>query len=442
MNDYKPTIGLEIHVELATKSKMFCSCPADWFGKKPNTHTCPVCLGLPGALPIANEQAIEWAIKIAQALNCAIPAISKFDRKHYIYPDLPKSFQLSQYDEPVGQKGSLSVHFDSIDNVKSFGITRVHLEEDAGKLIHKGNESLVDYNRSGVPLVEIVTEPDFHDSSEVKKFLEELHTLIRSLGVSDANMEEGSMRLEPNISVGLVTSTELPPYKVEVKNINSFKFAKNAIDYEVKRHIEILEKGEIPVQETRGYVEKNTSTISQRIKEEAQDYRYFPEPDIPPLTFSPEYIQTIKNTIPELPSARLTRYVSDDKISFNDAYIITRSVEMIEYFEKLNVILSEEKNLGVSPAKIASMLVNKRLSVVDSIEDSLEKIKTASAPVQTDQTALQGAVDKVISEQAKAVEEYKSGKETVLMFLVGMVMKEMKGQADANTVKENILKSL
>lgn len=442
MNDYKPTIGLEIHVELATKSKMFCSCPADWFGKKPNTHTCPVCLGLPGALPVANEQAIEWAIKIAQALNCAIPSISKFDRKHYIYPDLPKSFQLSQYDEPIGQKGSLSVHFDSIDNVKSFGITRVHLEEDAGKLIHKGNESLVDYNRSGVPLVEIVTEPDFHDSSEVKKFLEELHTLIRSLGVSDANMEEGSMRLEPNISVGLVTSTELPPYKVEVKNINSFKFAKNAIDYEVKRHIEILEKGEIPVQETRGYVEKNASTISQRIKEEAQDYRYFPEPDIPPLTFSSEYIQTIKNTIPELPSARLTRYVSDDKISFNDAYIITRSVEMIEYFEKLNVILSEEKNLGVSPAKIASMLVNKRLSVGESIEDSLEKIKTASAPVQTDQTALQGAVDKVISEQAKAVEEYKSGKETVLMFLVGMVMKEMKGQADANTVKEFLLKSL
>ncbi len=442
MNDYKPTIGLEIHVELATKSKMFCSCPADWFGKKPNTHTCPVCLGLPGALPVANEQAIEWTIKIAQALNCAIPSISKFDRKHYIYPDLPKSFQLSQYDEPIGQKGSLSVHFDSIDNVKSFGITRVHLEEDAGKLIHKGNESLVDYNRSGVPLVEIVTEPDFHDSSEVKKFLEELHTLIRSLGVSDANMEEGSMRLEPNISVGLVTSTELPPYKVEVKNINSFKFAKNAIDYEVKRHIEILEKGEIPVQETRGYVEKNASTISQRIKEEAQDYRYFPEPDIPPLTFSPEYIQTIKNTIPELPSARLTRYVSDDKISFNDAYIITRSKEMTEYFEKLNVILSEAKNLGVTPAKIASMLVNKRLSVADTIESSLEKIRTASAPVQTDQTALQAAVDKVISEQAKAVEEYKSGKETVLMFLVGMVMKEMKGQADANTVKENLLKSL
>ncbi|MGB4966211.1 MAG: hypothetical protein WBO77_03845, partial [Microgenomates group bacterium] len=191
-----------------------------------------------------------------------------------------------------------------------------------------------------------------------------------------------------------------------------------------------------------GYVEKNASTVSQRIKEEAQDYRYFPEPDIPPLTFSPEYIQTIKNTIPELPSARLARYVNDDKIAFNDAYIITRSKEMTEYFEKLNVILSEAKNLGVTPAKIASMLVNKRLSVADTIESSLEKIKTASAPVQTDQTALQGAVDKVISEQAKAVEEYKSGKETVLMFLVGMVMKEMKGQADANTVKEFLLKSL
>lgn len=445
MNNYKPTIGLEIHVELATKSKMFCSCPADWFGKKPNTHTCPVCLGLPGALPVANEQAIEWTIRIAQALNCAIPSISKFDRKHYIYPDLPKSFQLSQYDEPIGQKGSLNVHFDSVDNVKSFGITRVHLEEDAGKLIHKGNESLVDYNRSGVPLVEIVTEPDFHDSSEVKKFLEELHTLIRALGVSDANMEEGSMRLEPNISVGLATSTELPPYKVEVKNINSFKFAKNAIDFEVKRHIEILEKGEIPVQETRGYVEKNASTVSQRVKEEAQDYRYFPEPDIPPLTFSKEYIEGVKATIPELPSARLVRYVKESGVSFNDAYIITRSVEMIEYFEKLTVILIRplaEKNLGVSAAKIASMLVNKRLSVGDSVEISLEKIKTASAPVQTNQTALQGAVDKVISEQSKAVAEHKTGKEAVLMFLVGMVMKEMKGQADANTVKESLLKSL
>lgn len=436
MNTYKPTIGLEIHVELSTKSKMFCSCPADWFGKKPNTHTCPVCLGLPGALPVANEQAIEWTIKIAHALNCSIPAVSKFDRKHYVYPDLPKSFQLSQYDEPIGQKGSLSVHFDSIDSVKSFGITRVHLEEDAGKLIHKSNQSLVDFNRSGVPLVEIVTEPDFHDSTEVKKFLEELHTLIRSLGVSDANMEEGSMRLEPNISVGLASSHELPSYKVEVKNINSFKFAKNAIDYEVKRHIELLEKGEIPVQETRGYVEKNASTVSQRIKEEAQDYRYFPEPDIPPLTFSPAYIESIKESIPELPSDRLTRYVKKNNISFSDAYIITRSTEMTDYFEKLcNAQVAES-------AKIASMLVNKRLSITDSIDVSLEKIKRALVPVKTDEAALTAAISAVIAQQTKAVAEYKAGKETVLMFLVGMVMKEMKGQADANKVKEKLLTSL
>ena len=440
MNNYKPTIGLEIHVELATKSKMFCSCPADWFGKKPNTHTCPVCLGLPGALPIANEKAIEWTIKIAQALNCTIPLISKFDRKHYIYPDLPKSFQLSQYDEPIGQRGNLSVHFDSIDNVKSFGITRVHLEEDAGKLIHNGNESWVDYNRSGVPLVEIVTEPDFHDSTEVKKFLEELHTLIRALGVSDANMEEGSMRLEPNISVGLSSLSSLPPYKVEVKNINSFKFAKNAIDYEVKRHIEILEKGEIPVQETRGYVEKNASTVSQRIKEDAQDYRYFPEPDIPPLMFSNEYVESIKRTIPELPSVRLVRYVKNEGVSFNDAYIITRSVELTEYFEQLIVILSEAKNPGATSSRLASMLVNKRISMTDSPKDSIKKAVDSSSPIQTDESALSEAIKKVISEQPKAVAEYKSGKETVLMFLVGMVMREMKGQADANTVKEALLR--
>lgn len=285
MNKYTPVIGLEIHVELETKSKMFCQCSADWFGRAPNTQTCPVCLGMPGALPVPNKQAIEWTIKIAQALGCRINEISKFDRKHYFYPDLPKGYQISQYDEPIGQNGT----FEVAD--KTFRVRRVHLEEDTGKLTHSGEDTLVDFNRSGVPLVEIVTEPDFDSSDDVKAFLEELHTIITYLEVSNANMQEGSMRLEPNISLRLTGEKELPNYKVEIKNINSFRFVKQAIDFEVERQAELLESEQTPKQETRGFEEKTQSTYSQRSKEGEADYRYFPEPDIPPLRFTQEFIK-------------------------------------------------------------------------------------------------------------------------------------------------------
>lgn len=281
-NDYIPVIGLEIHVELSTRSKMFCGCPADWFGKEPNTQTCPVCLGLPGALPVANKKAIEDCILIGKALGCKTNKISKFDRKNYFYPDLPKAYQISQYDMPFSFEGSYTFTSQKSGEVKTIGITRVHMEEDTGKLSHEDNETLVDFNRSGVPLVEIVTEPDFDNSDDVKQFLEELQVIIQSLGVSGADMEKGSMRLEPNISVRIRGTKELPPYKVEVKNINSFRFAKLAIEYEIKRHIPILEKGEYPIQETRGFSESKNGTVSQRRKEEASDYRYFPDPDIPP----------------------------------------------------------------------------------------------------------------------------------------------------------------
>jgi len=347
MKFFKPLIGLEMHVELSTKSKMFCQCDAEWQKYKPNENTCPVCLGLPGALPVPNKKAVEYAIKIAQALGCTINKHSHFDRKHYFYPDLPKGYQISQYDEPFGVNGKVSIFIKNEKGEfqeKSFRIHRVHLEEDTGKLVHSGEETQVDFNRSSVPLVEIVTEADFHDSNEVKTFLQELRTIVTYLNVSNADMEKGSMRLEPNISVREVesdrepvdwSSLPFPKYKVEVKNINSFNFVKKAIDYEVERQTELLNRGEIPDQETRGWNEDKGVTFSQRSKENAHDYRYFPEPDVPPMTFTDEYLSDLRSHLPELPIEKVKRYVTDLGLKYQDAINLTREPNVCKYFEEV-----------------------------------------------------------------------------------------------------------
>ncbi|QQG43836.1 MAG: Asp-tRNA(Asn)/Glu-tRNA(Gln) amidotransferase subunit GatB [Candidatus Roizmanbacteria bacterium] len=463
MYKYQPVIGLEIHVELKTKSKMFCQDSADYFGKKPNTHVCPVCLGLPGALPVPNKKAIEWTILIGQALNCSINKVSKFDRKHYFYPDLPKGYQISQYDEPIASNGWLKFQISNFKfqiKEKKFRIHRVHLEEDTGKLIHSGSDTLVDFNRSGVPLVEIVTEPDFDNSDDVKRFLEELHTIIRYLGVSDADMEKGSMRLEPNISLRKISIQdsgfkiqELPNYKVEVKNINSFNFVKRAIEYEIKRQTEILEKGETPAQETRGFDSVKGITYSQRSKEEAHDYRYFPEPDIPPLEFTYKEIEDIKKKLPELPSDKEKRLIKEYRLKAQDAFILTRDLRIADYFEKVtdefnklmlvqdkaSVDIEKQQSLGQT---IANLIVNKRLSTSLDPEEFAKKAITSTVTYIADREKMDKAVSKVIDDFPKAVEDYKAGKTNSIMFLVGQVMKEMKGQVDANTVKKKLIKIL
>lgn len=447
MANYKPVIGLEIHVELKTKSKMFCQCSADYFGKAPNSHVCPVCLGLPGALPVPNKTAVEWTILIGKALNCTINNISKFDRKHYFYPDLPKGYQISQFDEPIAVKGYLKIRDQNNTDTKKFGITRVHLEEDTGKLMHSGHDTLIDFNRSSVPLVEIVTEPDFDNPDDVKRFLEELHVIIRYLNVSDADMEKGSMRLEPNISVKLVTAKGLPKYKVEVKNINSFNFVKKAIEYEVERQTEILEQGKIPAQETRGYDEKKQNTYSQRSKEEAQDYRYFPEPDIPPMNFTDEYLSAIEKNLPELPNAKIERYVKDFKIRYEDAHIITRSKSTVKYFE--SVIESIESELKKSKLDIKNIhqsvvnqITNKKISMDIPPYEFAKKVLEMSKPKETDVNLLGTVVDDILSKNPNVVADYKKGKQNAVMFLVGQVMKEMKGKADAMIVKDTLIKKL
>lgn len=435
MSKYTLIIGLEVHVELKTKSKMFCRCSAEYFGKEPNTHVCPVCLGLPGALPVPNKLAIEWCIKIALALNCKINEFSKFDRKNYFYPDLPKGYQISQYDLPFGYDGQMD-----LSSGTKIRVRRVHMEEDTGKLTHANGASLIDFNRSSVPLVEIVTEPDFHNASDVKEYLQKLQQIVRYLDVSNADMEKGDMRLEPNISLSL-NPKKLPDYKVEVKNINSFKFVEKTIAFEMKRQEELLEKGERPAQETRGWDEPKQRTFSQRSKEDAQEYRYFPEPDIPPIITSKQTIEEYRKSLPELPDAKMKRFEKEYALSVYDAEILTRERSLADYFEeavKYTKFLKQGEDVA-DPKKIANWIINKKTDINnETIAQLIHSIQSSMVIASISDKDLEIAIKQVLEENTQAVEDYKKGKETVIMFLLGQTMRKLGKKVDAQMVKTKL----
>lgn len=481
---YQPIIGLEVHVELKTKSKMFCGCSADYFGKEPNTHVCPTCLGLPGALPVPNKTAIEWCVMIGLALNCKIPLFSKFDRKNYFYPDLPKGYQISQYDLPFATNGKAVIArsetkkhspskeiatltpFARNDNKKTIRIRRVHMEEDTGKLLHtevNGEKvSLIDFNRSGVPLVEIVTEPDFESTTEVVEYLKKLQQIVRYLDLSNADMEKGQMRLEPNISLRKGNTTNninkqiLPIYKVEVKNINSFRFVEKAIKYEILRQKKILESGKTPVQETRGWDEKKQVTFSQRLKEESMDYRYFPEPDIPPLHWRKSQIRQLESQLPELPDIKILRFQKEYGLSEYDSEILTRDKEVAEYFEEAVKTNNESsiRSPGLTPKGImnqnaldikiiANWIVNQKIDIKNVLPASLiQDINKSKQTTVTDTEELEKIVKEILDENPKAVEDYKGGKAQVIGFLIGKVKQANKQPLDTRQIKKILEKYL
>jgi len=480
---YEPTIGLEIHVELKTKSKMFCSCKNDPKEETPNINICPICLAHPGTLPVINEEAVKMLIKTALALNCKINKKTFFERKNYFYPDLPKGYQISQNVSPLSENGYLN-----LPSGKKVRITRIHLEEDAAKLTHSSGESysLVDFNRAGVPLMELVTEPDIKNAEEAKEFAKEFRSVVRYLGVSEADMEKGQMRCEVNISISKDKNLGT---KVEIKNLNSIRSVGKAIEYEIKRQTELLEKGEKVLQETRGWDDKKEKTFSQRKKEESNDYRYFPEPDLPFLEISDEFLSSIE--IPELPWQKRERFEKEYGISGKDVEIYMGQKELSNYFEEVVsellawVKAKKEKNISkeesfkliklasnyistdlqallkggednlITPenfAEFVSMVYMKEISskiakdllktMFETGSDPSDIIKERGMKTITDKQEIEEVARKVIAKNEKAVEDYKKGKQTAIQFLVGQVMAETKGMADPDEAKESLKKIL
>ena len=445
---YYPIIGMEIHVQLKTKSGMFCGCKNDPNAKEPNINTCPVCLGLPGALPVANKKAIEWTVKLGLALGCKINTLSKFDRKHYFYPDLPKGYQISQYDLPFCYDGKVETSFGPV------GITRVHLEEDTGKLIHQKvngrNVSLIDFNRSGTPLVEIVTEPEIYSSAQAKEYAKKLRQVIRYLDISDCDMEKGGMRLEANISLlrhpqGVQTQTghpkggQLPNYKVELKNINSFRYLERGIEYEIERQTEILEEGKTPVQETRGFNAEKNITFIQRIKEGAADYRYFPDPDLPPIKFSEKWMGEIRSSEPELIDLVFTRWENDYKVDRKITELLFETAGESKKIDEIFINLTKQK-LPVD--KFVNAVANKKLAVNlfgKNTGEIIDIFKKSLAVDEITDDQLKTFIDKVLSSNQKAVSDFKSGKTNVMNFLAGMVMREAKKKVEFGRLSKLII---
>ncbi len=480
MSEYEPVIGLEVHVQLKTQSKIFCGCSTE-FGAEPNSNTCPVCLGLPGSLPVLNQRALELAMKVGLALECTVSNRIKFDRKNYFYPDLPKAYQISQYDMPVSSKGRLAIELKGEDgsvHEKKIEITRAHLEEDAGKLLHEGvrDGSWVDYNRAGVPLLEIVSEPDLRSPDEAFQYLTGLKSILQYLDVSDCNMEQGSLRCDANISVRKKGDSKFG-IKVEVKNMNSFRAVQKAITYEIKRQVEAIEAGERIAQETRLWNESKSQTFSMRSKEHAHDYRYFPEPDLVPFTVTKEQIEKIKKSLPELPKARSERFKKQFGLSGYDAYVLVSDKDLGDYFEstvqeKVNPKLAsnwiQTELLGVLNSK-GETIKNCKLVAADTaglirlienntisgkiakevLPEMLETGKSAETIVKekglvqvTDTKLLEEIADRVIQANPKTADEVRAGKTQAIGFLVGQVMKETQGKANPKFINDILSKKL
>jgi len=474
-SDYQPVIGLEVHAQLLTRGKIFCGCSTQ-FGSPPNHNTCPVCLGMPGVLPVLNKRVVEFAVRVGLALGCTVRKTSVWSRKNYFYPDLPKGYQITQYDQPICEGGKLAI--DVPGTTKEIRIRRIHMEEDAGKSVHNavGGESLVDLNRAGVPLLEIVSEPDIRSSEEAVEYLKSLRDVLVYLGVNDGNMEEGSLRCDANVSVMRKGSSTLGQ-RTELKNMNSFRFVRQAIDYEIARQIEVLESGGKVVQETRLWDVQRGETRPMRSKEDAHDYRYFPEPDLPPLHVSDALIDEVGRSLPELPRAKARRFLSQYGLPAYDVKILCAERPLADFFEacagqykdykklsnwflgELMRLLNEKggsiSSLKVQPAQLAALLssVDKGEISANAGKDVLaEMFRTGRDPASiiaekglgqvSDAAVIEAAVDDAIAKNQGEVEKYRAGKKQVLGFFVGQVMKAMKGKGNPALINEMLKKKL